>query len=64
MEIKARFAHVALLAEQYEKFEDFAADGMAFLGFDLTEQQADISSYMQHGPRLRIEKYFSLVTHY
>ena len=54
MEIKARFAHVALLAEQYEKFEDFAADGMAFLGFDLTEQQADISSYMQHGPRLRM----------
>lgn len=54
MDIKARFAHVALLAEQYEKFEDFAADGMAFLGFDLTEQQADISSYMQHGPRLRM----------
>lgn len=54
MEIKARFAHVALLAEQYEKFEDFAADGMAFLGFDLTEMQSDISEYMQNGPRLRM----------
>ena len=54
MEIKARFAHVALLAEQYEKFEDFAADGMAFLGFDLTEMQSDIAEYMQNGPRLRM----------
>lgn len=54
MEIKARFAHVAVLAEQYEKFEDFAADGMAFLGFVLTDQQADIAGYMQHGPRLRM----------
>ena len=54
MEIKARFAHVALLAEQYEKFEDFAADGMAFLGFDLTEMQSDIAEYMHNGPRLRM----------
>lgn len=54
MDIKSRFAHVAMLAEQYEKFEDFAADGMAFLGFNLTEQQADIAGYMQSGPRLRM----------
>ncbi len=54
MDIRTRFAHVALLAEQYENFVDFAADGMAFLGFDLTEQQADISEYMQTGPRLRM----------
>lgn len=54
MDIKTRFAHVALLAEQYERFEDFAADGMAFLGFDLTAQQADIAEYMQTGPRLRM----------
>ena len=54
MDIKARFAHVALLAEQYEHFVDFAADGMAFLGFALTDQQADISEYMEQGPRLRM----------
>lgn len=54
MDIKTRFAHVALLAEQYENFVDFAADGMAFLGFDLTEMQADIAEYMQCGPRLRM----------
>jgi len=54
VDIKTRFAHVALLAEQYENFVDFAADGMAFLGFDLTDMQADISEYMQSGPRLRM----------
>jgi hypothetical protein len=53
MDVKLRFAHVAMLAEQYENFVDFAADGMAFLGFDLTEMQADIAAFMQHGPRLR-----------
>ena len=54
MDIKTRFAHVALLAEQYERFEDFAEDGMAFLGFSLTDEQRDISQYMQEGPRLRM----------
>ncbi len=54
MDIKARFAHVAMLAEQYGNFRDFAYDGMKFLGFDLTEQQSDISDYMQSGPRLRM----------
>lgn len=54
MDIKARFVHLAVLAEQYDNFVDFAADGMAFLGFSLTEQQADISEYMQLGPRLRM----------
>lgn len=54
MDIKLRFAHVALLAEQYERFEDFAADGMAFLGFDLTDMQEDIAQFMQDGPRLRM----------
>lgn len=54
MDIKTRFAHVALLAERYERFEDFAADGMAFLGFDLTDMQADIAEFMQDGPRLRM----------
>ena len=53
MEIKLRFAHAAMLAEQYDRFEDFASDGMAFLGFDLSEMQADIAGFMQDGPRLR-----------
>lgn len=54
MDIKTRFAHVAVLAEQYENFSDFAADGMAFLGFSLTEMQEDIAEFMQSGPRLRM----------
>lgn len=54
MDTRTRFAHVALLAEQYEDFADFASDGMAFLGFNLTGQQADIAEFMQHGPRLRM----------
>ena len=54
MDVKLRFAHVELLAEQYERFEDFAFDGMAFLGFPLTYMQRDISEYMQDGPRLRM----------
>lgn len=54
MDVQARFAHVAFLADQYENFRDFAEDGMRFLGFDLTDMQADIADFMQHGPRLRM----------
>jgi tRNA(Met) C34 N-acetyltransferase TmcA len=54
LEIKLRFAHAELVAEQYSNFVDFAVDGMAFLGFPLTEMQADISEFMQKGPRLRM----------
>lgn len=54
MDIQKRFAQVALLAENYESFQDFAEDGMRFLGFDLTDMQADIAEYMQNGPRLRM----------
>ena len=54
MDIKTRFAHVAVLAEQYESFVDFAIDGMAFLEFDTTDMQADIAEFMQNGPRLRM----------
>lgn len=54
MDIPTRFAHAALMAEQYENFEDFAEDGMLFLGFGLTDMQRDISAYMQTGPRLRM----------
>lgn len=54
MDVKVRFAHAAILAEQYADFRDFAVDGMAFLGFDTTEMQEDIAEYMQNGPRLRM----------
>lgn len=54
MDIRTRFAHVALLAEQYPNFRDFAEDGMQFLGFKLTDIQGDIAEYMQSGPRLRM----------
>ncbi len=54
MDIRMRFAAVALLAEQYESFRDFAEDGMRYLGFDLTDMQADIAEFMQSGPRLRM----------
>ena len=54
MDVQARFAHAAVLAEQYEDFRDFAIDGMAFLGFPITDIQEDIAEYMQNGPRLRM----------
>jgi len=54
MDVKARFEHAAILAEQYADFRDFAVDGMAFLGFNTTEMQEDIAEYMQTGPRLRM----------
>src|SRR5437868_11523178 len=54
MDNRVRFAHAAAVAEQYADFRDFAEDGMAFLGFDTTDMQADIAAYMQGGPRLRM----------
>jgi len=54
MDVATRFAHAAVLAEQYTEFRDFAVDGMAFLGFDTTDMQEDIAEYMQNGPRLRM----------
>lgn len=54
MDIQTRFGHAALMAEQYERFEDFAEDGMLFLGFSLTDMQRDISEFMQSGQRLRM----------
>lgn len=54
MDVKQRFAHAAAVAEHYENFEDFARDGMAFLGFDLTDMQEDIGIFMAGGPNLRM----------
>ncbi len=54
MDVRTRFAVAAMVAEQYPSFEQFAADGMAFLGFPCTWMQSDIAAYMEHGPRLRM----------
>lgn len=54
MDYQTRFAHAAEVSEFYGNFADFAADGMAFLGFPLTDMQEDIALYMQNGPRLRM----------
>lgn len=54
MDVQRRFAEADMVAEHYEVFEDFARDGMAFLGFPCTWMQADIAEFMQKGPRLRM----------
>ncbi len=54
MDNRQRFMHAAAVAEHYACFRDFAEDGMQFLGFPLTDMQADISDYMADGPRLRM----------
>jgi hypothetical protein len=54
MDIQTRFEHAELIAAHYTRFEDFAYDGMAFLGFPLTDMQKDIAQFMQDGPRLRM----------
>lgn len=54
MDIEARFAHLEALASCFPDFRDFAVAGMAYLGFDCTDVQADIAEFMQYGPRLRM----------
>lgn len=54
MDIEQRFAHAAIMAEHYTSFKLFAEDGMVFLGFALTDVQADIAEFMEMGPRLRM----------
>jgi hypothetical protein len=54
MDLHRRFAEAEMVAAHYEKFVDFARDGMAFLGFPCTWMQADIAEYMEQGPRLRM----------
>lgn len=54
MDIESRFRHAIIMAEHYANFRDFAADGMVYLGFSLTEVQDDIAEFMQNGPRLRM----------
>lgn len=54
MEVEIRVQHANAVADHYLHFVDFAHDGMRFLGFPLTDMQADISEYMENGPRLRM----------
>lgn len=54
MDIETRFKHAIIMAEHYADFKTFAADGMVYLGFSLTEIQEDIAEFMQSGPRLRM----------
>lgn len=54
MDIESRFRHAIIMAEHYADFRDFAADGMVYLGFSLTEVQGDIAEFMMNGPRLRM----------
>lgn len=43
-----------MLAATFKEFRDFAYVGMRFLGFELTDMQADIADYMQYGPRKKM----------
>lgn len=43
-----------MLAVTFKEFRDFAYVGMKFLGFELTDMQADIADYMQYGPRKKM----------
>jgi hypothetical protein len=43
-----------MMAVTLKDFREFAYLGMKFLGFNLTEMQADIAEYMQKGPRKRM----------
>lgn len=54
MDFRKRFQIAAMMADAYPNFEDFAIDGMSFLGFPTTEMQADIAEFMEKGPRLRM----------
>lgn len=54
MDHPQRFAIASETADYYKDFADFAADGMAFLGFPLTWEQADIADFMANGPQYRM----------
>lgn len=43
-----------MMAVTLHDFREFAYLGMRYLGFDLTDMQADIAHYMQVGPRKRM----------
>lgn len=45
-----RWRKLELLQRTYPEFIPFCEDGMDFLGFSMSEIQADIAGYLQHGP--------------
>lgn len=51
MPIELRSDFALMFSATFTRFRDFAELGMKFLGFELTEMQADIADYMQDGPR-------------
>ena len=52
--VETREEIALMMAVIFKDFWVFAYIGMRFLGFNLTEMQADISMYMQHGPRKKM----------
>lgn len=54
MDATKRIELSMMLGITFKKFRDFAYVGMRFLGFELTDMQADIADYMQYGPRKKM----------
>lgn len=54
MEPELRLRIALIMSEEYHDFKDFATEALEYLGFDITEMQADIAEFMQAGPRLRM----------
>lgn len=52
--VETREEIALMMAVIFKDFWVFAYVGMKFLGFNLTDMQADISRYMQHGPRKKM----------
>jgi hypothetical protein len=46
-----RFEQLTLLQDHYRHFPDFLQDAMSELGFNVTDLQYDIASFMEHGPQ-------------
>ena len=54
IEKEQRIELAMMLGTVFTRFRDFAYVGMRFLGFELTEMQADIADFMQYGPRKKM----------
>lgn len=49
-----RWAKLKLLQEHYTHFLPFLIDGLAVLGFSVTELQADIAEFLEYGPSYKM----------
>lgn len=54
MPIEVREDFSLMFASTFKEFQAFAELGMKFLGFDLSEVQADIAEFMQYGHKQRM----------